>query len=254
VKSPFCSCADSKPVQTHSHVCFLVCLFICFLVLGGTAIETAAADQANIMWGACHYRSIKYQKCDSPDWPKVQRRIDERMPAGLKYVGEPWHCPTQWQLPYMFENVDTFVVVRNPYERVVSEYYCSSYGYKGPNPDLVETFNHWVFGNVTDVTRALHGHMLPQAYYVYDENGNKIIDHVIRYENLSAEFDALMVEYGLPIKLPSKKEGIPMFHTYNRKGVSHSQQMTVNELSPENIAKINEVYARDFELFGYRIL
>jgi len=232
--------------------------FVHITKTGGTAIETAAADQAKIMWGACHYRSISYQKCDNPDWPKVEKRIAERMPPGLFYQGEPWHCPHHWQLPNMFEEVDTFAVVRNPYERVVSEYYCSAYGYKGPDPDKVETFQNWVTANVTEVARDIRGHMLPQNYYVYDLNGDKVITHVLHYENLSNEFDALMQEYGISIKLPSKGDSAPMFHTYDHskqyQGESGSKHMTVNDLSPENIQTINKIYARDFELFGYNMI
>lgn len=192
--------------------------------------------------------------CDSPDWPSPTSRVKERMPDGLFYQGEPWHCPPHWQLPNMFENVDTFVVVRNPYERVVSEYYCSSYGYKGPDPDLVETFQNWVTGNVSEVLTLIHGHMLPQNYYVYDENGLKVIDHILRYESLSEDFDALMKEYGIPVTLPSKEDSKQIFHTYNRKGVKDAKHMTVADLSPANIKLINEVYSRDFEFFGYQMI
>jgi hypothetical protein len=150
--------------------------------------------------------------------------------------------------------VDTFVVVRNPYERVVSEYYCSSYGYKGPDPDLVETFQNWVTGNVSEVLTLIHGHMLPQNYYVYDENGLKVIDHILRYESLSEDFDALMKEYGIPVTLPSKEDSKQIFHTYNRKGVKDAKHMTVADLSPANIKLINEVYSRDFEFFGYQMI
>ena len=220
---------------------------------GGTAIETAAATQAAVMWGACHYRAIKYEKCESPDWasPKTQRW--DRMPAGMKYVGEPWHAPPHWQEPNRMENVDTFVVVRNPYDRIVSEYYCSAFGYSGEGADDVNVFNSWIGGNVTDVKSNLHGHMLPQHLYVYDEFGDRIITHILRYENLAEEFDNLMKEYGLPIRLPPKSEKTS-FHMYSVRGNKQPpKKFTARDISPENIAMINEVYARDFEYFRYNM-
>jgi hypothetical protein len=102
--------------------------------------------------------------------------------------------------------------------------------------------------------------MQNQNYYVYDLNGDKAIStHVLHYENLSNEFNALMQEYGISIKLPGKADSAPLFHTYDNSkqyqgdsGTKHD--MTVKDLSPENIQTINKVCARDFELFGYGMI
>ena len=217
---------------------------------GGSAIESAAAQQANIMWGACHYREIAYEGCERPDWEFPKTRRWERMPAGLKFIGEPWHSPPHWQEPNRMEGADTFLVVRNPYDRIISEYYCSSYGYKGPNPDDPDVFNNWIDGNVTLVTQELHGHMLPQHYYVYDENGIKVVDHILRYENLAEEFDNLMREYRIPITMPPKSSKT-VHHTYRLRGSEKKRIFKVGDISAANIKLINNVYDRDFEYFRY---
>lgn len=87
--------------------------FIHITKTGGSAVEKAGAEKG-IMWGACHYMNIKYLGCTSPDWDTPKKRRVDRMPAGLKYVGEPWHSPPHWNDPNYMEGSDTFVVVRNP--------------------------------------------------------------------------------------------------------------------------------------------
>lgn len=136
------------------------------------------------------------------------------------------------------------------YSRIVSEYYCSAFGYKGDDRENPEVFNKWLSGNLTLLGEKLQGHMLPQNYYVYDENGNKVVTHILRYENLQPEFDALMERYNLPVRMPPKSTKT-VFHFKGKNGKGGEETITVNSISPENIERINEVYARDFEFFGY---
>jgi hypothetical protein len=137
------------------------------------------------------------------------------------------------------------------YERIISEYYCSAFGYKGEDRENPVVFNKWLAGNLTLLSEKLQGHMLPQHYYVYDENGDKVVTHILRFENLQTEFDALMEQYGLPVRMPPKSSKT-VFHF---KGKPREEEMiNVNSILPENILKINEVYSRDFEFFGYPMI
>ena len=94
--------------------------------------------------------------------------------------------------------------------------------------------------------------MLPQHYYAYDEHGNKTVNHLLRYENLQPEFDALMEQYNLPMRMPEKSAKTVFHFKKNTKGKKDAaEKITVSSISPENIQKINKFYARDFEFFGY---
>lgn len=95
--------------------------------------------------------------------------------------------------------------------------------------------------------------MLPQNYYVYDENGNKVVTHILRYENLQPEFDALMERYNLPVRMPLKNAK-SVFHYKDKNGKKSAETITVNSISPENIERINRSYGRDFEFFGYPMI
>ena len=100
----------------------------------------------------------------------------------------------------------------------------------------------------------MHGHFLPQHYYAYNgTTGERIVTRVLRFENLTAEFDALMEEYGLPIRLPER--GKASFHAYNRrKGHKPKKKMGVEDLSADTVKAINDAYALDFSYFGYRMI
>ena len=47
--------------------------------------------------------------------------------------------------------------------------------------------------------------MVLQHKYIYDENGTKMIDHVLYLENLNQEFNELMKEYDIPLELKRQK-------------------------------------------------
>lgn len=95
--------------------------------------------------------------------------------------------------------------------------------------------------------------MLPMHYYVYDEDGVKVVTHILRYENLKTEFDGLMEHYNLPVRMP-EKDPKTIYHYKGKKGKTSGEKITINAISPQNIMKINEVYARDFEYFGYPMI
>mmetsp|Transcript_16982 Transcript_16982/g.25701 ORF Transcript_16982/g.25701 Transcript_16982/m.25701 type:complete len:334 (+) Transcript_16982:78-1079(+) len=181
--------------------------FIHITKTAGSVIEKLAWD-AGIIWGVCHYREEVSIGCNKPDWTKPKKRRFAKMPSGLRYIGEPWHAPSQWLDPNQMEDDDTFVIVRDPYDRLVAEYYCSSFGYSGDNADDPQVFNKWVSEQLDIIKREPKkpGHMLQQRYFVYDQDGERIVTHILRYESLKRDFDALMEYYNLPMRLPEKSD------------------------------------------------
>lgn len=114
-----------------------------------------------------------------------------------------------------------------------------------PPPTKI-VFNRWIRQNLKHIN-PFTGHLLPQFYYVYDDvNGtvHKVIDHVLKYENLHQEFAELMKKYGLGhVKL--KKFAPPALDPIGR------PRFTLADLEPRTICIINRRYAKDFALFGY---
>jgi hypothetical protein len=247
---------------------------------GGSAIEHAAAA-VGITWGSCHYMKVEEVGCSSPDLPY-------EAPDYQSYaLTSPWHTPPKLlkmyveESKYPYNDADLFTVIRNPYSRVLSEYYCPWNGFqpkyrrgtvyeKDPNDPKV--MNEWVKGMVKVLGTAMdefndrkeedkfkkqakglnedrhilaQKHYVNQAEYVYD--GDEIVvKDVVHYENLSSEFDALMKKYNINVTLPPKEEGIY--------ADAQKSRLSYKDLDPESIALINEFAKVDFEKFGYQMV
>jgi len=50
--------------------------------------------------------------------------------TSVKFEGENWHTPPSWFELNPYETTSTFTVIRNPYDRIISEYYCPYYGFQ----------------------------------------------------------------------------------------------------------------------------
>ena len=134
---------------------------------------------------------------------------------------------------------DWFVVVRNPYERLISEFYYRHSGtkIKGNIDDIdEEQFNLCIKNKVLKHDTNYGGHYSEQYKYI-DKNA---VIHIIKFENIEVEFNELMKKYNLDIVLNE---------THNR--CKHKKKFSVKSFTPELIKLINEVYDKDFTTFGY---
>ena len=148
---------------------------------------------------------------------------------------DPWHfLPTKEGISFIYEGSDTFTVVRNPYDRVLSSYYF----YHRRTPDNFLTRQHlndWVLNRLTKSWRCN-----PQSLYTHDEDGSKTIDHVLHFESLDADFRKLMKKYELNVVLPTQAKNV-------RRSTA---KMSMRHLSRQAIQIINEYYDCDFKYFG----
>jgi hypothetical protein len=267
--------------------------FVHITKTGGTAIEEAAS-RAGIDWGICHYEHV-HPACFHPradlGWPRVFAL--QQPPTALPYpnfTAEYWHTPPHWFRDNPFRGRDTFTVVRNPYDRYISEFYCKHYGYHKGNTtttatvdpkdrlrrfqeltkrkkefqarkaaqvkhgsrrrlmeaddnDTAAQMNEWLLDRLRTY-QGLTGHMLPQHYYVYDSNGKQVITHVLKFETLAEDFEALMRLYNLRLRLPTER--INAGHATKR--------LTRKDLSVQVVEEINKFAKDDFRLFGYDMM
>jgi hypothetical protein len=229
---------------------------------GGSAIEREASMKG-ITWGACHYITMKHigPGCQHPDLVNRGKGYN-RTNVPFQFdggFGEPWHTPPHWMKHNIYEDrnnndndnsINTFTVVRDPYSRMISHYYCKYKGINGHSSNMdmdqinnIELMNSWIQDLLQSPKKRL-GHFLPQHYYVYDKYGIKLINHVLKHENLSEEFSELMEKYDIDISLPDVK--------FNARKSTSS--LKVEDLNSDTIALINEVYYDDFRRFEYRII
>ena len=229
---------------------------------GGGSIEYAASKK-HIRWGICNY----WQKdgvC-SKDNPPVYTKVTN------PFMYQWYHVPIQWipeEVPTYYKGHDLFAVVRNPYDRMVSEFnwQCHSMRYCEENEESIignATFlNEWLDAQLTKFRECpkvekldpahpdqpcvmmWSGHFIRQSDFIFDgpTMDKPMVDYVLHFETLAEEFVSLMKDYSMNLTLTP----------YNLHRTDKG--LTVQDLNKTTIDLINEVYLRDFKLWGYRMM
>lgn len=149
--------------------------------------------------------------------------------------GSPEHSP---KIPVRdYRLILSFAIVRNPYTRFTSAVF--NHGYTTP-----EKFEEWTtttflneFKNNTKNFMRNWQELIPQYKYIY-HNGKRDVNYVGKFEDLETHWDNVCGFVGEEFKLP---------HLNKNKFPDHEKYHT------EKTRKVvRDVYAKDFELFGYK--
>jgi len=177
-------------------------------------------------------------------------------------------------------NYHLFAVVRNPYERIISDFRfwvsqfypqhqdSSNYQFKKLcmeikriipnlkiNSENLNSFVHYVLGDDHYKFSVLDGHLIPMHQYTHkaikvSKNPNKwkyiSFCRVLKFENLDQDFNKLIKELYLRIPLNSTKNTV-----HNK---SKGMKLTPQELDLESRQLIKRRYSVDFKLFKYSYL
>ena len=130
---------------------------------------------------------------------------------------------------------DWFVVVRNPYTRILSEFYCN-YNKDQINIKNKTQCNHYLIHKIKNYN-SNGGHFSPQ--YLYIDRITTI--HVLKYENLQNDFKNLMSLYKYNFELD----------VWDNKSLY--KEFTLKNFSNNLIEVIQTYYKKDFEMFNYSI-
>ncbi len=138
------------------------------------------------------------------------------------------------------EDFKIFSVVRNPYNRFVSEskYRKFRFGFiKFRLPMTLLIFIYKRYGKKVNIFRDVYDHLIPQIKYLEGNARNRI--NILRLENLNSEFERLVLSWGLPN------------HKLKYINKSASSVKRSNHLSPDILKFINNEYKEDFNEFNY---
>jgi len=163
-------------------------------------------------------------------WGKVDKNYYNRFKTTSP--GSIWHATLPTLPDEFYDGYDKFCVVRNPYDKILSSVYC---GFRSSYPETKEDFNSEIKTNILSNNNI---HYARQYDYVY-KDGEKIVQHVLRFDNLKSEIENLLLSYGIKSDFNIKSNQ------------SHTKKYTVLDISPDSLELINKFYDKDFESFGY---
>jgi hypothetical protein len=196
--------------------------FIHITKCAGTFIEEMGRDN-NIDWGRYHKEY---------DW---------------------WHEIFITKSQQLKEKYDWFVIVRNPYTRILSEYYCKWGGINHQSKKNIiiekkEEFNKFLIDKITNKEKSylynIEGHHYTEQYKYIDDS---CCQHIIKLEELDSKLQELFNIYNIEISVKDYKK------INSSKNNSKNILFTINDFDNELIKLINDVYKKDFELFGYEM-
>ena len=154
-------------------------------------------------------------------------------------IKENINC-SKWHNHTFLYKKDNFAITRNPYDRIISEFYFNSIGYT----KNITNFKLWVkdiFENYKINKYVNDSHIIPQSEYIYDENENKRIEHIIKIEdNFEDNLNKLFNLYNLNIDITKLEKNNSTLKNFNK-----------FDLDQDTLDSIYNFYKKDFKLFGY---
>lgn len=151
--------------------------------------------------------------------------------------------PTIWNTYYKF------AVVRNPYDRLVSQYFYSvEYNdYRVVSKENSKTFEQFIdtltslINTFDTMTQLEKTHYIPQYDYIYNDSGECLVDYVGRFETFNESIQDILNQT----------------NKYHMKSLFNVKKQTSNH-KPYNIyytdslkQKVYDMYEKDFITFGY---
>lgn len=219
------------------------CLFIHIPKTAGQSIETVFLERAGLNWENRASFLLKPNNDPSKGPPRLSH-LTAREYLSLGYISSE-----------AFDAMYKFTVVRNPWDRLVSEYSYQKYPY---------SFKRFIFEYFPvpgqDNYEKNHGHyrhVMPQVEFVCDEHGELMVDSVVKFESLQKDFNEVAKAItGEAITLPHKNSTYanPVVATLKRLVAKKpAKKVDFREFyDNETKAWVAEYYADDIKTFGYQ--
>ena len=134
-------------------------------------------------------------------WGRFDREYLQRFKSNVETNINVWHRPLHFFSLNPYQNYRVFAVIRDPYDRIISDF--KYLGVKKGWGSSVEDLNLWIPRLMEELAinpMKYDGHFIPQSRFL-THGHRKMVDHILQFENLTEEFNDLMVKYDLPMRL-----------------------------------------------------
>ena len=140
-----------------------------------------------------------------------------------------WHIPPKYNSKINFKNFITFTVVRDPVDRIISEY---NWRMKENSPGI----NKFIDKSLTKPLNFSNDcHLIPQSEYLTDYYGNKI-ENILRFTHLESDLKKFCGKYNLSVNIPHNKIN------------KSTPKATIKDISSFNLNQIKKYYDSDYEI------
>ncbi len=154
---------------------------------------------------------------------------------------DKYKCDSLWHIPYKKFVNNSFCIIRNPYERIISEYKyrkISNTGNCNCEKFLLFTKNKLkTFEKKPSVN---------DCHYIEQNTFSEKADVVIFFENLKKRVGKFLNKFNVTIKLTKDNS--------QEKFCKKDQYLNVSCIDNELGRVINRIYFKDFKKFGYKML
>jgi len=225
---------DSKPCNSiDSEILDLTIRFIHITKNAGTYIEDLGFKD-KYLFGKYNYSIEEYN-------------LTQLTNADYYHLNPNMFYNEVFNLDFSNNKHKNFVIVRNPYTRLISELFCPWVGIiknnTNPSIDEINVFLNDKLNYIKSNPDMLYyGHYALQYNYVYDSNDIKIVDDILRFEHLDTDLNNINIAYNMNLKLNIKE-----------KVNSSTKICSIEDITKENIELIHELYYKDFIAFNYNM-
>lgn len=221
------------------------CIFVHIPKVAGQSIEHVFLDKHGLTW--------------ETRAPLLLRSNDDpaKGPPRLAHLKASEYVSCGYVTQEDYNTFFKFSFVRNPWSRLVSVY--KYLGYQEVMP-----FTQFICKDLAGESGwEAPFFVKPQYDYLFNDNGEQLVDFIGRFETLQQDFDIVCQELGIPrTLLPHVNKGIS-----GRKGITGARKF-IKKLSPVHriydshedytgyydshaIDYVAEKYAKEIEVFGY---
>ncbi|BBN80384.1 hypothetical protein PA25_03690 [Pseudoalteromonas sp. A25] len=228
------------------------CLFVHIPKVAGQSIELFFVERMGLSWQ--QRESLLLRANNDP----------ELGPPRLAHLYADEYVKYDYVSQREFDSLFKFSFVRNPWSRLVSEFtYRKALGHK----QYQQGFKHFVLESFPTPNRDVHKtgvdhyrHVVPQSRFLYDAEGNCLVDFIGRFEALHEDFEAICNRLNIENAILPHKNAttdLSRARTWLSKvlGKQSSKRISPHYSTyycSETIDFVRSYYHEDIERFGYQ--